>query len=184
MKQLKDRRGLADVPNENVHSRRRLLQQIAALSVGAPLSQAQAMSMIHAPFTQKTEQQHTSPAPAPAPQALSPEDDGFLEQLEHANFLFFWEQSNPTTGLTKDRCNVRAKDSGIAASIASTGFGLTAICIGAKRGFVSYAEARSRVTQALSFLWHKLPTHRGFFYHFANINTGERIPLSSCRVLN
>ena len=28
---------------------------------------------------------------------------------------------------------------------------------------------------ALSFFWHKLPTHRGFFYHFANINTGERI---------
>jgi len=31
------------------------------------------------------------------------------------------------------------------------------------------------VIQALSFLWHKLPTHRGFFYHFANINTGERM---------
>ena len=27
----------------------------------------------------------------------------------------------------------------------------------------------------LVFLWKKLPTHRGFFYHFANINTGERI---------
>ena len=35
--------------------------------------------------------------------------------------------------------------------------------------------ARLRVVQTLSFLWHKLPTHRGFFYHFANINTGERI---------
>jgi hypothetical protein len=32
-----------------------------------------------------------------------------------------------------------------------------------------------RVIQCLSFLWHKLPTHRGFFYHFANINTGERM---------
>ena len=43
-----------------------------------------------------------------------------------------------------------------------------------KRGFITYAEARLRVS-LLSFLWHKLPTHRGFFYHFANINTGERI---------
>jgi hypothetical protein len=70
---------------------------------------------------------------------------------------------------------VVTKDTSLAASIASTGFGLTAVCIGEKRGFVNRAEARSRVVQALSFLWHKLPTHRGFFYHFANINTGERI---------
>ena len=27
----------------------------------------------------------------------------------------------------------------------------------------------------LTFLWRTLPTHRGFFYHFANIDTGERL---------
>ena len=63
----------------------------------------------------------------------------------------------------------------VVASIASTGFGLTAICIAEKRGFVSYQEARLRVFATLVYLWRKLPTHRGFFYHFANINTGERI---------
>ena len=99
----------------------------------------------------------------PVPTALSLEDDQFLEAVEHANFLFFWEQANPPTGLIKDRCNVRAKDTSTAASIASTGFGLTAICIGEKRGYVSYAEARSARDPGLSFLWHKLPTHRGFF---------------------
>ena len=60
-------------------------------------------------------------------------------------------------------------------SIASTGFGLTAICIAEKRGFVSHQDARLRVLATLVYLWRKLPTHRGFFYHFANINTGERI---------
>jgi len=107
--------------------------------------------------------------------SLSPEDDAFLDELERANFLFFWEQANPQTGLIKDRCDVRGKDASLAASIASTGFGLTAICIGDERGYVSRAEARLRTVQTLSFLWHKLPTHRGFFFHFANINTGERI---------
>jgi hypothetical protein len=124
---------------------------------------------------QKTTQPHERPAAPPAPTSLSPQDEQFLNDLEHGCFLFFWEQANPPTGLIKDRCNVRAKDTSTAASIASTGFGLTAICIGEKRGFVSYSEARLRVTQCLSFLWHKLPTHRGFFYHFANINTGERM---------
>ena len=109
------------------------------------------------------------------PSTLSPEDDQFLNDLEHANFLFFWEQANPETGLIKDRCNVRTTDTGLAASIASVGFGLTALCIGLMRGFVSYEDARTRVLKTLSFLWHKLPTHRGFFYHFANINTGERV---------
>jgi Uncharacterized protein conserved in bacteria len=107
--------------------------------------------------------------------SLSPQDDEFLNELEQANFLFFWEQANPKTGLIRDRCNVRANEENVVASIASSGFGLTAICIAQKRGFISYAEARLRVVQSLSFLWHKVPTHRGFFFHFANINTGERV---------
>ena len=81
--------------------------------------------------------------------SISPEDDQFLNELEHANFLFFWEQANAQTGLIKDRCNVRANDTSLSASIASTGFGLTAICIGEKRGFVSHATARLRVVQTL-----------------------------------
>ena len=115
------------------------------------------------------------PAVLPPPSTITPQDDQFLNQLEQANFLFFYEQTNPTTGLTKDRCNVRTKDTSTAASIASTGFGLTAMCIAMKRGFIPYNEARLRVIRALSFIWHKLPTHRGFFFHFADINTGERV---------
>ena len=41
----------------------------------------------------------------------------------------------------------------IVASIASTGFGLTAICIAEKRGFVSHQDARLRVLATLTFLW-------------------------------
>lgn len=158
-------------------SRRSLLRQIAGLSVGLPLAQARAMRLVaRQEAQQQTEgKQHMHPAPAPKPTALTPQDDQFLDQIEHACFLFFWEQANPETGLIKDRCNVRATDTSLAASIASTGFGLTAICIAEKRGFISRADARLRVVRALSFLWHKLPTHRGFFYHFANVNTGERI---------
>jgi hypothetical protein len=159
-----------------VKSRRTLLRQFSRISLGLPFARVMALA---SPIEQRTQdrdaQQHMRPARPPAPTSISPEDDQFLNDLERANFLFFWEQANPQTGLIKDRCNVRVKDTGLAASIASTGFGLTAICIAEKRGFISQAAARSRVVQTLSFLWHKLPTHRGFFYHFANINTGERV---------
>jgi hypothetical protein len=107
--------------------------------------------------------------------ALKPEDDAFLDELERANVRFFWEQANPETGLVKDRCHVRTDDYGIVSSIASTGFGLTALCIGEKRGYIPSAEARQRVLTTLRFLWKAMPNHRGFFYHFANIKTGERI---------
>lgn len=77
----------------------------------------------------------------------------------------------------KDRCNARkaASDNTIVASIAATGFGLTALCIGDMRGYISRAEARERVLTTLRFLHDRLPNHRGFFYHFANINNGERV---------
>ena len=105
---------------------------------------------------------------------LSAEDDHFLEDLEHANCLYFWEQGNPQTGLVKDRCDVRKTDQGTVASIAATGFGLTALCIAESRGYLNHPQARDRVLATLRFLWKKLPNHRGFFYHFAHIETGER----------
>lgn len=156
------------------NSRRRLLRQLSSLSLGLPFTRFSALA---APDDQKAPDsvQNFPSTGLPEQGSLSPQDDQFLDALERANFLFFWEQANPQTGLIKDRCNVRATDSSLAASIASTGFGLTAICIADQRGFISRSEARLRVVQTLSFLWHRLPTHRGFFYHFANINTGERM---------
>ena len=106
---------------------------------------------------------------------LSQAEDALLDEVEKANHLFFWEQAHPETGLVKDRCNTRTSDKGIVASIAGTGFGLTALCIAQQRGWVSLTDARDRVMTTLRFLQKKMPTHRGFFFHWANVVTGERI---------
>jgi hypothetical protein len=175
-------------------SRRSLLRQIAGASLALPLAQWSALPLLGQPAAKKStpnstsqpkaapqnasqtpQEQHMIPAAPPLPSALSPEDDKLLDEIERASFLFFWEQANPQTGLIKDRCNARIKDTSIVASIASTGFGLTAICIAEKRGYIPRNEARLRVVNTLQYLWKKLPTHRGFFYHFADINSGERI---------
>jgi hypothetical protein len=121
-------------------------------------------------------QQHREPAPAPQPSTLTDADDAALFDMERLNFNYFWEQADPTTGLVKDRCNATvAKDTTTVGSIAATGFGLTALCIGEERGLVTTVDAEKRVLATLTFLWKKLPNHRGFFYHFANVNTGERV---------
>jgi hypothetical protein len=156
--------------------RRRLLRQLAYTSLAFPLAPSKGLSFLGGAIPQQPNpQQRTAPAPLPTPSSLSTQDGQFLNALEQANFLFFWEQANPRTGLIRDRCNVRATDANTVASIASSGFGLTAICIAEKRGFIPHEEALQRVIASLSFLWRKVPTHRGFFFHFANINSGERI---------
>jgi hypothetical protein len=139
-----------------VFSRRRLLRQTLCIGASAAFHLARS-------------------ARSDAALVLSQEDNQFLEDLEKAGFLFFWEQANPDTGLVKDRCNVRAPDNGVVASIAATGFGLTALCIGQQNGWVSVRDAREHAIVSLRFLAKKMPTHRGFFYHWANVKTGERI---------
>jgi hypothetical protein len=106
---------------------------------------------------------------------LSEEDDTFLENLERASFQYFWDQANADTGIVRDRCNAITSSGGSLGSIAAMGFGLTALCIGDKREYVTHTQAHARTLSTLRFLWKKMPNHRGFFYHWANINTGERL---------
>jgi len=149
----------------NLRSRREVLRQILGASL-LPLLPESAFCALQA---------QSAITPTSAQPVLSPEDDQFLNDVEAASFLFFWEQGNPRTGMVKDRTNVHGDRPNDAASIAATGFGLTALCIGTQRGFVSMNDALERVFATLRFLWRKLPNHRGFFYHFANPETGERM---------
>jgi hypothetical protein len=132
---------------------------------------------ILAPWGATKDAGNTGQSPVPPGSPLSPEDDQLLDEIEQAACRYFWEQGNPETGLVKDRCNVQkgTGDTGIVASIAATGFGLTALCIAQQRGFLSLADSRGRVEAALQFLLNKLPNHRGFFFHWAHVSTGERL---------
>ena len=114
-----------------------------------------------------------SSAGPPPPPPIS--DDQFLDQIEHAAFQFFWEQANATTGLVKDRAFAAGgNDNRPVASIASTGFGLTALCIGHKRGYADVTQIQARVTATLNFLLNQLTHVNGFFYHFLDMSTGTR----------
>jgi hypothetical protein len=157
-------------PFTNRLTRRDLLFQMGGLSLFGALGGAPKMILAAQPAPDS--QSSTAPTP---PSLLSPDDDALLDEMEKLNFQYFWEQAGPQTGLVRDRCNVAKNDNSIVASIAATGFGLTALCIGEQRGLIPVADARDRVLATLRFLWKKMPTHRGFFYHFADINTGERV---------
>jgi hypothetical protein len=96
------------------------------------------------------------------------------EELK-GSFDFFLDYTNfkPGSegyGLTVDT----TKKTGVA-SIASTGYALTAWVIGAERGFIPAARAREITRGTLHTLVERVSHHRGFFAHFINMDTGRRI---------
>ena len=111
--------------------------------------------------------------------SLNSQDDAFLDDLERRGCLYFVEQAGAKSGQVLDRAasnNADGKrDPRLMASIAATGFGLTALCIADRRGYLPHAQIVERVKTTLSWHLNSLPEVHGFFYHFSDIETGERI---------
>jgi hypothetical protein len=157
-------------PKSSWLTRRELLSRMMRAGVGVPLIPG---GLLHGTVQSKEKLASFTALPGQLP--FTSEEQSLLQEIIAANFLYFWEQANPETGVVKDRCNVITQEKTPLGSIAALGFGLTAICIGEMRGLVSFNEARGRVLKSLRFIWKKLPNHRGFFYHWANVDTGERL---------
>lgn len=109
---------------------------------------------------------------------LTAEDERFLDDLERRSFEYFRVQTDPQTGLVPDRARMDGSlldaDHQNVASIAATGFGLTALCIAANRSWISRDEARQRTRNTLRFFANKALHEHGWFYHWMDAKSGER----------
>lgn len=108
---------------------------------------------------------------------LSTQDEAFLDDLERQGCLYFWEQASPYSGQVLDRAHYNLggmRDHRSMASIAATGFGLTALCIADKRGYLPHAQIVERVRTTLRWHLNRMPEVHGFFYHFTHVETGTR----------
>jgi hypothetical protein len=100
-----------------------------------------------------------------------------LADLSRRTFDWFWDVSDPKTGLVPDRWPTPSF-----ASIAAVGFGLTVYPYGVERGWITRSAARERTLNTLRFFdcapMGKAKTgmsgHRGFFYHFLKMEDGTR----------
>jgi hypothetical protein len=113
----------------------------------------------------------------PAPR-LSAEDDAFLEELSRRSFQFFWDYGDPHTGISREHAYsngtpfpAERRDIG---STGATGFGITALCIGAEHGWVPRDQARQRALNTLRYYADRAPQEHGWFYHWLNVVNGER----------
>lgn len=138
-------------------SRREVLRTLAAMAAGSALPMGYALGQEH--------------------NKLSREDEALLDDLEKSGCLLFWEQGSPNTGQVLDRARHDlngARDPRRMASIAATGFGLTALSIADKRGYLPHGQIVERVRTTLDWHLNKMPEVHGFFYHFTDIETGAR----------
>lgn len=100
--------------------------------------------------------------------------EALLEEIQRRACLYFYEQAHPVTGLVLDRVRTDGVDNRRVASIAATGFGLSALCIAHRRGYLTKDIAQRRVEQTLEFFARKAFSQRGFYFHFLDCVTGQR----------
>ncbi len=142
---------------------------------------ALSLAPLYAAFESARRAPAAIPVPVPAVTALAPPrvtPPTLLADLFQRSFRFFWETTDPRTGLAPDRW-----PSPSFASIAAVGFALTAYPIGVDRGWITREQARERVLTTLRTL-HQAPQgpeatgvagYKGFFYHFLDMATCTRI---------
>jgi hypothetical protein len=119
----------------------------------------------------------TAPKPITPSWSPSSRQAAFLDTLQRRTFDFFWERTNPRNGLTPDRWPTKSFS-----SIAAVGFALAAYPIGVERDYLAREPARDRVLTTLKFFWQApqgpseqgMTGYKGFFYHFLDMDTGER----------
>src|SRR5262249_49692495 len=111
---------------------------------------------------------------------LTRDQQHMLDELEQRTFDYFIASTNAENGLVADHWPQRP-NSDYFASIAAVGFGLTGYGIGAERGWITRAEAAKRTLTTLRFFHDATQGdapdasgNHGFFYHFLDMNTGQR----------
>ena len=103
--------------------------------------------------------------------------DPEIAELQERTFRWFWDVTPHETGLTPDRWPTPSF-----CSVAAVGSALTVYPIGVENGWISRDQARERTLNTVRF-FHDAPQgpqargvtgHKGFFYHFLDMQTGHR----------
>ena len=184
--------------SRNRLSRREWLRQASLLGAAVPLAFPSYPALGQDVVQEPEKLLPRDPAPGlpaklfsfdPSLYRFTADEDVFLDEVEQACFLYFWEQANAKTGQIEDRGSADGGAPRNASSVAATGFGLTALCVAARRGWEEDAAVRDRVRTTLSFALKNVQHQHGFMYHFVNGETGQRIlnsevsPIDTCLFL-
>jgi len=99
-------------------------------------------------------------------------DSALLTLVEQQTFNYFWTGADQNSGMAKERMSQTQVTTG------GSGFGIMSMLVGVQRGFITRAQALTRVTTIVNFLTNSATTFHGAFSHWMNGSTGATIPFS------
>ena len=103
-----------------------------------------------------------------------------LDTVQKQTFNYFWEGAEPNSGLARERLHmddVYPTSPKNTVTTGGSGFGLMAILVGVKRGFITREQALNRYLKIVSFL-EKADRFHGAWPHWMNGETGKVLPFS------
>ncbi len=110
----------------------------------------------------------------------SMDEDSLLTLVQYQTFQYFWEGAEPVSGMACERIhmdgNYPSNDKNVVTS-GGSGFGLMAILVGVKRGFITQEQAVERLEQILDFL-DSADRFHGVYPHWWYGDTGKVKPFS------
>ncbi|WP_353481410.1 glucoamylase family protein [Haliscomenobacter sp.] len=117
--------------------------------------------------------QESQPSAIASTASFPMSDDQLLDMVQSYTFRYFWDFAHPSSGLIRER-----NTSGDIVTIGGTGFGVMALLVGIKRGFITRDQGRERLLKMIVFL-EKADRFKGVFPHWMNGVTGKTIPFST-----
>lgn len=106
-------------------------------------------------------------------------DVEMMDLVQRETFKYFWDYAEPNSKAARERYipSNPNQDQHVVTS-GGTGFGLMAILVGIERGYITRAEAVTRLQTLLTFLENADRFH-GAWSHWINGNNGRAIPFSN-----
>ena len=99
-------------------------------------------------------------------------DDELLTMLQEACFRYYWEGSDPASGMARE--NIPGDDRIVATG--ASGFGIMALIVGVDRGFITREQGVQRLTKMVAFL-ERADRYHGVWSHYMNGSTGKTMPV-------
>ncbi|MDO5969432.1 glucoamylase family protein [Flavivirga aquimarina] len=103
-----------------------------------------------------------------------------LDLVQKQTFNYFWDGAEPNSGLAPERLHmddIYPTSPKHTVTIGGTGFGMMAILVGVKRGFITKEQAFNRFVKMVDFL-EKADRYHGVWPHWLDGQTGKMMPFS------
>lgn len=102
-------------------------------------------------------------------------NDSLLTLIQKQTFQYFWEGAEPTSGLARERIHIDGEypqnDKNVI-TIGGSGFGIMAILVGIKNGYIGVVEGQNRLAHIVEYL-EKIERVQGAWSHWYFGETGK-----------